>query len=214
MRAPKKINRSWILFLFAAAALPATSLAQARFEITPTAGYRLSGKIATYDERDDRFEDTDLEVEESNFYGAVLDIPLGQNWSLELLANRQESSFVLDEGLFAPEERLGDVEISYYHVGLLYQWGRGQVNPFVSAAVGLARIEPEARNLEGDDHFSGSLAGGVKVYFSRNVGLRLEGRGYWTSFDSGISDGFDRRRRRNEEALYQGEASAGLILAW
>lgn len=215
MNVNPKILRPLVLLL-AAASLPAAALAQGKFEITPTAGYRLSGKIATFDERDDRFEDTDLEVEESNFYGAVVDIPLGQNWSLELLANRQKSSFVLDEGLFEPEERLGDVEIGYYHVGLLYQWGRGQVNPFVTAAVGLARIEPEARNLEGDDHFSGSLGGGVKVYFSRNVGLRLEGRGYWTSFESGIGDddGFNRRRRRNEEALYQGEASAGLILAW
>jgi hypothetical protein len=211
-----KMNRSlFVLLVLAAASLPATALAQARFEITPVAGYRLSGKIATFDERDDRFEDTDLEVEESNFYGAVFDIPLGQNWSLELLANRQESSFLLDEGLFDPEERLGDVEISYYHVGLLYQWGRGQVNPFVTAALGLARIEPEARSLEGDDHLSGSLGGGVKVYFSRNVGLRLEGRGYWTSFDSGLSDNSTgRRRRSNDEALYQGEASAGLIFAW
>jgi hypothetical protein len=209
MRTPLRVVALSILFL------PAAAWAQsARFEITPLAGYRASGQVTAYDDFEDELIDTDLEVEESEFYGVVADIPLSRNWKLELLANRQESNFILDEGIFEPVENLGDVTIDYYHVGLLYEWGRGQVNPFVTAAVGLARIEPSSRLVDAEDRASASLGGGVKIFFSRNIGLRLEGRGYWTDLDTGISDGSGRRRRQVEEALYQGEASAGLILAF
>lgn len=184
------------------------------FEITPLAGYRFSGQVAAYDRFDEELVDTDIEVEEGEFFGVLLGIPLTPNWKLELLANRQESTFILDEGLFEPIQELGDVTLSYYHVGLLYEWGRGQVRPFIVGALGLAQIEPDSPRVDTEDRFSGSLGAGVKVFFSRNVGLRLEGRGYWTDFDAGLEDDFGRRRREVDEALYQGEASAGLILAF
>jgi hypothetical protein len=193
--------------------LPAAALAQyPRFEITPTAGYRLNGE---FELSGDDFLEQNAEVEESAVFGVTVDIPLNENWQLELLANRQQSTFILDEGLFEPETELGDVELSYYHVGLLYQWGLGQVNPFFTFSGGLARIDPEFSALEAENRFSASLAGGVKILFSRNVGLRLEGRGYWTNLETDWDDDDDRFDRYDDsDALYQGEVSAGLILAF
>lgn len=192
--------------------LPAATFAQpGRFELTPFAGYRLDGDFDA--ESSDAFDpDLNVEIEESAVFGILLDIPLTPYWQLELLANRQESSFIVDSGLFEPEEELGDVTVTYLHAGILLQWGLGQVNPFLTASAGLARIDPEFEELDADNRFSASFGGGVKVFFADNIGLRLEARGFWTDLDTGFEDRYD--RYDSGDGLAQGEASVGLIVAF
>jgi hypothetical protein len=192
--------------------LPAAAFAQnGRFEITPVAGYRLDGD---FDARSTTAFDPDLKVkvDESAVYGIILDIPLSPSWQIEVLANRQSTEFVADRGLLTPTSTLGDVELTTLQGGFLYEWGGGQVNPFVVGAAGITRIEPKFGNLSTDDRFSASLGGGVKIFFADNVGLRLEARGYWTDLDTGFDD--RNRRYRSGDGLFQGEGSAGLIVAF
>ncbi|HXU32084.1 MAG TPA: outer membrane beta-barrel protein [Thermoanaerobaculia bacterium] len=189
--------------------------AQGQFQITPTAGYRTSGQLTATNR--DFLNDADIEVDKSSVFGVIVDIPFGQSgFGFEVLANRQESAFTLDPGIFEPSEQLGDVEISYLHGGIYYEWGGGQVVPFISATGGVTRIDPKFSDLEAEDRASASLGGGVKIFFNRNLGLRLEGRGYWTDLDARFRDDDDDRRRDRDinQALYQGEASAGLIFAF
>lgn len=199
-----------LLFVLSAAAASAQA---ARFELTPLVGYRLNGPIDITD-RDGFVDRTDLQVDEGNFYGLIFDIPLSPSWQLELIANRQQTQLTLDEGLLEPDQNLGDLDLSYYHVGLNYVWGRGQVEPFFGASVGLARIDPKSQRLDPEDRFSAALGGGVKVFFNQNVGLRFEARGYYTDFTT-VVDEDDRHSRRDfDKALYQGEGSVGLIFAF
>lgn len=209
------MRRAFLLFLFL---LPAAAFAQpgyldpGRFEITPFAGYRLEGDFDA-SSRDSIFSrDLNVEVEEGAVFGLILDIPLNASWQIELLANRQESSFIIDEGLFDPETELGDVTLTYLHAGLLFQWGHGQVNPFITGSIGLARIDPELDELDADDRFSASFGGGVKIFLADNVGLRLEARGYWTDLGTGFDDRFD--RYDEGDGLFQGEGSLGLVFAF
>lgn len=208
--------RSAHILSFAVLSLAAAGAAQAQsqFQITPTAGYRTSGQLTATDR--DFLDDSDVEVDKSSVFGVIVDIPLGQSgFGIELLANRQKSAFSIDGGLFEPTEELGDVELTYVHGGVYYEWLGGQVVPFISATAGVTRIDPKFDELEAEDRASASLGGGVKIFFNRNIGLRLEGRGYWTDLDTRFRDD-DNRRRNSEvdEALYQGEASAGLIFAF
>jgi len=199
-------------FFVLAFLLPAAVFAQpGRFEITPFAGYRLSGDFNAQSNR--AFDpDLNVEVDESAIYGVLLDIPLSPNWQIELLANRQKSAFIVDRGLLEPSNELGDVELTIVHGGILLQWGSGQVNPFVTASAGLTRIDPKFSELDADNRFSASFGGGAKVFFSENVGLRLEARGFWTDLDTGFRDRYD--RYDSGDGLFQGEASAGLIIAF
>jgi len=193
-----------LLPAFAAAAQPV------RFEVTPFGGYRLKGD---FDARSSNAFDPNLNVkiDASPVYGVLLDIPLGAsgNWQLELLANRQRSSFVVDRGLLEPTTDLGDVDLTMGQVGLLLQWGQGQVNPFLTLSGGLTRIEPKFRELASDTRASGSFGGGVKIFLAPNIGLRLEAREYWTDLDTGFRD-----RYGSGGGLYQGEGSVGLIIAF
>lgn len=202
------------LTLAAAGAAGSAAQAQNKFQITPTAGYRTSGQLTATDR--DFLDDADVEVDKSSVFGVIVDIPIGQSgFGIELLANRQKSAFSIDPGLFEPTEELGDVELTYVHGGFYYEWAGGQVVPFVSATAGVTRIDPQFDDLEAEDRASASLGGGVKIFFNRNIGLRLEGRGYWTDLDTRFRDDDNRRRDREvNEALYQGEAVAGLIFAF
>jgi len=209
-----RLERTFAALLVVIPLVPAALTAQPyRFEITPTAGYRFDGTVASYDDRGNRFDNRDLRLDGSGAYGVTLDVPLAYSLQLELLANHQSSRFS-DRG-FADRSRLGDVDLDFYQIGLLYQWGRGQVNPYVAGSLGVARLQPKL--AASDDRFAGTLAGGAKIFFNPHVGVRLEVRGYYTSLDTSfeeVDDRGSRFRRRVSTGLYQGEGSAGLIFAW
>jgi len=192
--------------------LPAAAFAQpGRIELTPFAGYRLEGDFNA--RSSDAFDpNLNVKVDSSAVYGVLLDIPLTPDWQIELLANWQRSRFVVDRGLLTPSTVLGDVDLTMLQAGFLFQWGPGQVNPFITAAAGVTRIEPKFNELASDDRFSASLGGGVKIFFGENVGLRLEARGYWTDLGSDFHGRYDRYDSRN--GLTQYEGSAGLIIAF
>lgn len=191
---------------------PAAVFAQpGRFELTPFAGYRLAGDFDA--DSDSAFDPRlNIEVDESSVYGVMFNIPLSPNWQIEILANRQQTSFSIDQGFLEPQDELGDVDLTTVHGGILLQWGEGQVNPFLVASAGITRIEPKFRDLESDDRFSTSFGGGAKIFFSENVGLRLEARGFWTDLDTGFDDRYD--RYDSGDGLFQGQGSVGLIIAF
>lgn len=190
-----------------------------RFELTPTVGYRWGGEL---DGGEDAFFDTDLEVDEGAAYGITLDFPLSSNLQLELLASRQSSELQFDEDLFGSETGVADIDVSYYHVGLLWQGRHPRITPFFVASLGVANLDPDVPGASSEDRFSASLGGGVKVFFSENVGLRFEGRGFWSDYDSDDDrdhDDFCHYHDDYDDSCYddsfsQGQVSVGLIFAW
>jgi hypothetical protein len=190
--------------------IPAAAVAQDhRFEITPYAGFRFDGE---FNVDGDFLEERGVRVDEGASFGVIFDVPLNPNWQIEFIANRQNSEFIVDAGLFTPEQSLGDVTVDIVNAGILYQWGPGQVQGFFSGGLGIARIEPDRQGVEAESRFSGNIGGGVKIFFAENVGLRVEGRGYWVDLESGFEGRYD--RFDSDEGMYQGEVSAGLIIAF
>src|SRR5262245_51173696 len=123
------------LILAALLLIPAAALAQAphRFEVTPMVGWRFDGE---FNVDDDFLDERNVRVDEGQAFGVIFDVPLGPNFQIEFLANRQDSEFVVDPGLFTPERSLGDVTIDMFHAGILYQFGPGQVQGFFSTGLG------------------------------------------------------------------------------
>jgi hypothetical protein len=194
--------------------VPATASAQERFEITPFATYRFGGEVNA-DSND--FFRRDVEIDDGGGYGISFGIPLSYGLQLELQADRQESEFTVDDGLFEPDADIADVDVTYYHAGLLWHWGGGQVNPFFSISGGLSEIDIDLPRVDSEHRPSLGLGGGAKVFFTDNVGMRFEGRAYFTHLD----DDDDRRHRDDffdddddDEVMTQGEARVGLIFAF
>lgn len=209
----KRLLVASFLFLLPAA-LTAAQAAGGRVEIIPFSGYRLEGD---FDDPDGDFVDLgeDAHVDEDSVYGVEVDVALAYNWKLQLLANRQETAFIVDEGLLAPDRKLGDLTLTMIHAGIAYEWGRGHLRPYVSLTGGVTRLDPEFSRLDAEHRLSGSFGGGVKIFLSEHLGLRFEGRGFWTSLDDDEFDDHDHRRRYDtDEGLYQAEATAGLVFAF
>lgn len=188
--------------------VPTLAAAQhSRIEITPFAGYRLAGDFNA--PSSDSFARLGAQVDESALYGVTLGVPLNEHWRFEVTANRQSTSFTVDEGFLTPDTKLGDVDLTMVHAGFSLEWGDGQVKPFLVASGGVTRIDPKFQELSAEDRVSGSLGGGVKILFSDNVGVRIEGRGYWTDLNTRFHDRYS--RYDSDDGLYQAEATAGLI---
>jgi hypothetical protein len=210
-----------LAFALALGALLAPAAARAegayRFEITPTASYRWGGTISG---QDNALFNSDLKVDSGAAYGLTFDIPLSRSLQLELLANRQSTNLRFDQGLFGGDARFADIDVDYYHVGILWQGGGGQVLPFFVASAGVTHLDPSVPGASTEDRFSLSLGGGVKVFFNDHVGMRFEGRGFFTDINNYRGGCYDQYcdyyyyDRNYDSTMSQGQVSIGLILAW
>lgn len=180
------------------------------FEITPFGGYRYGGTI--FADRTDLFGE-DVDVASSADYGLNLGIPAGDHMKVELMVNKQNTHLEAGGGLFDSNENIADMDITYYHAGLQVPIGESNgVTPFFVISAGVANLKPDLRGVSADNRFSASAGIGAKVAFSRNVGLRFEARGYFTSLGSNNNDRC--RSCDNNHDLYQGETSAGLVISF
>lgn len=180
--------------------------AQPVLEITPTVGFRWGGEIRA---EETTTLDRDADLEEGHSLGLVIDIPVTEHLQIELLADHQRTG--LDSGtLFGPSDRQFDLDIDYYHVGALYQWTTARVKPFVVGSMGIANLDPRDGFNSSTRRFSGSLGGGVKIPLSANIGVRFEGRAFWT--DTGDTR-FDDDEDDHHNGCHDDDCSSGLFQA-
>ena len=210
------MKRLILLSILLAIAPAGELLAQrAGVEITPVIGYRGGGTIAT--DVTDLFEE-DVQIDDSSMYGVFVDVDLSRDFALEFLANHQSSEFEVGDDLFDPEISLADGDVTYWHVGLLWRVPMRDVEPFLSFTLGGATLDPQIDGVDAENRLSGSLGGGGKGFFSRNVGIRLDGRGYWVNLDTDNEcsrcDDWDDDYWENDDDMFQGEASVGLAIAF
>ena len=180
------------------------------FELTPFGGYRWGGTLYgdTTGFRDD------FDIASSGNFGLNLGIPLGfTDAKLELMANRQNTHLQFGGGLFDPNDRVSDFDVTYYHAGVQFPFVTGTgVNPFVVLSAGVANLDINTPGLSQETRFSASAGVGVKVPLNRNVGFRIETRGYFTSLDDYDDECF--RCDSFGRDLYQGETNVGLVISF
>ncbi|HSH28589.1 MAG TPA: hypothetical protein VK971_01680 [Thiohalobacter sp.] len=143
-------------------------------ELTPIAGYRGGGG----------FEDTgsgdSLDLDEAGSYGLVLNIDHDANTQWEFMFSRQATS--LKPG---PSVAPGfDLNVRHFSAGGIYVWWGERVEPFIGAGFGVTHMSPDGSDYDDETRLMFQLNGGYKFWLTRNIGLRLELRGYTTFMDS------------------------------
>lgn len=190
--------------------------AQPAIEITPTVGFRWGGEIRA---EDTTTLDRDVDLEEGHSLGLVVNIPVSKHLQVELLADHQRTGLG-SSVLFGPTEREFDLDITYYHVGALYQWKTRSVTPFIVGSIGIADLDPRDDFNSSTRRFSTSFGGGVKVPISSHLAVRFEGRGFWTDIGDtrfGNDDDHHGRCRDDDDCssgLVQGQVRLGVTVSF
>jgi hypothetical protein len=182
------------------------------FELTPFVGYRWGGTIKSF--QTDLFK-SDVDLASSANFGASFGIPINDSgMKVELMVDHQQTHFQNGRGLFEPGSNLGDVNVTYFHGGLLIPFAESRTaTPFFVVSAGLANVDPKFAGVTSENRFSASAGVGVKVPVNRNLGIRVEARGFFTSLTNNSNGGCSRCGfDSNNNDLYQGEVNMGLTL--
>jgi len=179
----------WIVLMVIVVLSPTVAQAQ-NVELAAFAGFRFSSDLeGGYDW--DHHEFVDYDVDNGPSYGVNLSFPLSKHFLLELLWSRQSTDLMEEERLFGDEPQVGDIDIDYYHVGVVYQWHRDKIRPYVLASVGATELSPDPADLRSETYFSTAWGGGVKFLVSEHFGVQVEGRLFATLLDDYDDDDWD-----------------------
>jgi hypothetical protein len=192
------------LVAVALALLVNAAIAEAQsFEVTPFAGYRFGGdflELATGNV---------LDADGAPAVGVVVDVPLSNGLHIEGLFSHQRAR-VSSITVFGDELRW-DVVVDHWLAGGLQELGHARVRPFLTGLIGLTRYAVEGDN---ELRFAASGGGGVKLFPTPHLGVRLDGRLSATFVDVGgrtvcaggcvVALGVD--------VVWQAEFSAGVVI--
>lgn len=178
------------------------------FELTPFIGYRYGGSINA--DQTDLFN-TDVSVASHMNYGGTFGIPIANGWKVELSVDRQDTNFT--EGgdtLFNPRGNIAGFHITYFQGGLQIPFSVSRnATPYFVIGAGVANLDPDVAGVSADTRFAAHAGIGIKVPIDRNMGFRLEEKGYYTSL-GGANNGYLGRSFGYNHDLYQGETNFGM----
>ncbi len=144
---------------------PSTAQAQG-VEITPFGGYRFGG---------DFFEivaGQPVDTDGAPAVGAIVDIPLGHGLQVEGLFTHQDTHVTVQTTPFGPSARWR-VSVDHFQGGVLQEYAEGGVRPFAIGTLGLTRY---AGGGDSEMRFTLGAGGGVKLFPTSRVGVRLNGQ--------------------------------------
>jgi hypothetical protein len=176
-------------------------------QLAPFAGYHFGGSVRS------EVLEQDYSFKSGLDFGGTIDIALGQSWRVELLYLRQETSLE-SAGVIGPSY---DITVERYMIGLEEETGEGSVKAFGVILAGATRFVPQFGDAGSELKFSAGLSLGVKSFFTGNVGLRLEARGFYTVVESGGAAFCGAGQclfSFSGSGLWQGDLSGGLIIAF
>lgn len=109
-------------------------------------------------------------------WGGTVDVTIDGHWGIEGLFSKQDTELVSDSGLgpaFA-------VSLERLMIGIQEEKGEERLRYFGTLLLGATRFSPRFAGYDSTTKFTGALGLGIKTFFTRNVGLRLEGRVFYT----------------------------------
>jgi hypothetical protein len=178
-----------------------------RFQVTPFLGYTLFGGVDV--------TNGTLRIDDTIIYGIVFDARVRGMALVEIEYRRMASDLVFEQP-FGPRTKVFGLDANYLDVGVQVELLPGIVRPYAGVSGGLTLVNPHAA-VDDELRFSLALEGGVKVLFSKHVGLRAQARLTTTFFSddstlfcgtSGCAFGL------GSAGLLQGDFGLGAVASW
>ena len=179
------------------------------WEVTPLIGYGLEGEF------EDRQTDEEFELSDDAVGALAINYTSAPDdgAQLEVYLSRQETQME-GNNLLAPGSSF-DLDVDYYHVGGMLEWGNKRFKPFFVGTVGATYLNPGPSAYDSLTRPSLGLGGGVKLFPIRNIGVRLEGRVLSTLAESDsaiVNDATGLRIYVKGDVFFQFHFNAGIII--
>jgi opacity protein-like surface antigen len=149
---------------------------QGRFEITPYGGYRFGGTL------NDTETGAEAELVDNSAFGLILNLRESANTQWELIASRQTTE--ADVSAFDALTPRVDVDVDTLQLGGTYQGEGDRVRPYLAATIGGTRLKAAVPDADSDTFWSFSIGGGLQMFPTSRLGLRLEARLWSTLIES------------------------------
>ena len=205
----KTILPASILLIFTVSSTSAQFKRQ-QFEIVPFAGYLFTGNLQTLD--------GELKIDNSFDYGAALNIRISDDLLIELLYNRTDTEVGLRKEYYNTTDYLFDMSVEYFQGGVQVETETGQFRPFAAFTIGATYFNPKDYSYQSDWKFSFTAGGGIKYYFTDNLGVRIQWRFlvpiYFSSAAIFCNNGYCGIFISGGTYLLQYDLTAGLALAF
>lgn len=198
---------TWLLMLLL---LPHDSGAQT-VEVAPFGGYRVGGGF--FDVPRGRVVDDDG----APSAGVLVNADVGlatPGLKLEGLFSREQVRVEIRPDSLFESPTIVRVEVDQIQLGGIQEFGQTRIRPFLSGLLGLTRY---AAPGDTDVRFSVGAGGGVKLFATRHLGIRLDARTYVTFVDvnsAGVCGGSGCLIGFNVSPIWQGDFTAGLIVGF
>jgi hypothetical protein len=178
-----------------------------KVEITPQYGYQIGAKYNYYGGY--------IKLKGSDQYGVTLGLAVNSDMHVEFMWTQQNTSVSIKDVIEFPiETDISDVKVNHYQIGGVYSFDTTDVIPIFGMSLGWSTFNPEEDRFSSNTKFTIGLTGGLKYFFTKNIGIRLQsqllmpidwGGAYIGSGGSGVTVG---------GTLLQLNFSGGLIFAF
>jgi hypothetical protein len=181
-----------------------------QFEITPYAGYLFTSNLQVFD--------GELKINNNFNFGAALDIRISDDLLIELLYNRTNTEVSFRKEFYNTSDYLFDMSVEYFQGGVQVETKTGEFRPFAAFTIGATYFNPKDYYYESDWKFSFTAGGGIKYYFTDNLGIRAQWRFlvpiYFSSASLFCNDGYCGLFVSGGTYLLQYDLTAGLAFSF
>jgi hypothetical protein len=180
-----------------------------RIEITPFIGYITGAQANT--------NLGTLHIGDGMDFGGSVDIGLGGGRFAEVSYTHLKSYLNYEQALNTT--RVCDLAVDYYSIGVLQEVRpNAKVSPYGLLTFGLVNYRPTTGGISSENKMNVSLAGGIKIRATENIGLRLQARLLMPIYYAGtyftIGSGGAGYSMAGGVVAVQGDFTAALVFAF
>jgi hypothetical protein len=167
---------SAVTFLVCAFGHAGTAAAQ-NFEVAPIGGYRFGGDFFELLTRQP------VDIDGAPAIGVVVDFPIPNGFQVEALFTHQHVQALVPTFPSGPPVSW-HFDVDHYQAGGIQEYDYGRMRPFLTGTLGLTSYR-----AQNDDElrFTLGAGGGVKLFPTRHIGVRFEGRAFMTFVDADVA---------------------------
>jgi hypothetical protein len=143
-------------------------------EVAPFVGYRFGGGFF------ELLTGQPVDLDGARSVGVALDVPLSNGLQVEGLFTHQHAHVLVPARNLRPAESW-PISVDHWQAGGLQEYDFGRLRPFLTGTLGLTRF---AATDDSEIRFTAGAGGGVKLFPTRHVGVRLDGRVFATFVDA------------------------------